>query len=169
MSANNAKLSQADRRHLDAAEGWLGLGSWSEANEELENISARMRAHPDVLKVRYAVFAMAKHWESAAEIARAITVQTPDSSFGWIRLGDALHNLGRTKDAKDVLKEAAKKFPNEYIIFYGLACYACQLGELVNAFHFLEKAIDLAGKKDIRKVALNDPNLEPLWVNIGEI
>jgi len=30
-------------------------------------------------------------------------------------------------------------------------------------------ATSLAGKKDIRMMALNDPDLEPLWVNISEI
>jgi len=28
-----------DNKHLEAAEGWLGLGNWLEANEELENIT----------------------------------------------------------------------------------------------------------------------------------
>jgi hypothetical protein len=34
---------------------------------------------------------------------------------------------------------------------------------------WLEKAIDLAGKEDIRQLALDDPDLEPLWTKIGEI
>ena len=34
---------------------------------------------------------------------------------------------------------------------------------------WLEQAIDLAGKNDIRSMALNDPDLEPLWTRIGEI
>jgi hypothetical protein len=34
---------------------------------------------------------------------------------------------------------------------------------------WLEEAIDLAGKKDIRLMALDDPDLEPLWTKIGEI
>jgi len=29
------KLEVEDHRYLDAAEGWLGLGNWREANEEL--------------------------------------------------------------------------------------------------------------------------------------
>jgi hypothetical protein len=34
---------------------------------------------------------------------------------------------------------------------------------------WLEKGMDLAGKKDIRQMALDDPDLEPLWTEIGEI
>ena len=52
---------------------------------------------------------------------------------------------------------------------YKLACYCCQLGDLKGAWKWLEQAIDVAGKKDIRTKALNDPDLEPLWVNIAEI
>jgi hypothetical protein len=33
----------------------------------------------------------------------------------------------------------------------------------------LERAIDLAGTKDIRLKALDDPALEKLWVDISEI
>jgi hypothetical protein len=34
---------------------------------------------------------------------------------------------------------------------------------------WIELAIDMAGKKDIRMMALNDPDLEKLWVNISEV
>jgi hypothetical protein len=34
---------------------------------------------------------------------------------------------------------------------------------------WLAKAIDLAGKKDICLMALDDPDLEPLWHDISKI
>ena len=40
------QLSLTDNRFLQAAVGWLELGNWQESNEELERITARMRAHP---------------------------------------------------------------------------------------------------------------------------
>jgi hypothetical protein len=52
---------------------------------------------------------------------------------------------------------------------YKLACYSCQLGNLKAAMEWLEKAIDVAGKMDVRTMALEDLDLEPLWANIGEI
>jgi hypothetical protein len=33
----------------------------------------------------------------------------------------------------------------------------------------LEKAIDMKGGMDVRREALEDPDLEPLWNQIGEI
>jgi hypothetical protein len=46
--------------HSLAAEGWLGLGDHLAANEELEQISPKLRAHPLVLEVRYKIYAEAK-------------------------------------------------------------------------------------------------------------
>jgi hypothetical protein len=37
------------------------------------------------------------------------------------------------------------------------------------SLQWLEKAIDLAGKKDIRMMALDDADLEPLWAKLREI
>ena len=36
--------------HLTAAQGWLELGNHEEAFEELEQIDAPLRGHPDVLE-----------------------------------------------------------------------------------------------------------------------
>ena len=77
--------------------------------------------------------------------------------------------LKRSKEAMDVLFPVVDRFPDDYLIRYNLACYACQTGNLKAAMDWLEKAIDLAGKNDLRKMALEDPDLEPLWANIGEI
>jgi predicted Zn-dependent protease len=163
------KLELNDRRKLEAAEGWLELGDWLEANEELERITPEMRAHPFVLRVRWGVYAEAKKWEMAAEVARGISVILPDNSWGWIQWAFSLHELKRTKEAWGVLIPIVDKFPDEYLMRYNLACYCCQLGKLKEAMQWIELAIDLAGKKDIRMMALNDPDLEPLWVDISEI
>ena len=48
-------FSLNDQRHLAAAQGWLGLGDWLEANEELDQIAPGIRAHPAVLSLRYGV------------------------------------------------------------------------------------------------------------------
>ena len=51
--------SDSDRRVLRHAESLLELKQWREANEELKNISAQSKAHPDVLRVRRNVWEMA--------------------------------------------------------------------------------------------------------------
>jgi len=39
-------FTRPDELHFQADVGWLELANWGEANEELENIAAQMRAHP---------------------------------------------------------------------------------------------------------------------------
>lgn len=163
------KLELSDQRHLDAAEGWLELGDVEEATEELEQITPPMRAHPFVLRVRWGIYAKANKHEMAAEVARGMTVILPENSWGYIHYAYSLHELKRTKEAWGVLIPVADKFPDIYLISYNLACYSCQLGNLKEALQWLEKAIDLAGKRDIRLMALEDLDLEPLWKDIGEI
>jgi hypothetical protein len=53
------ELDPADHHHLQAAQGWLELGNHTEANEELERITPLNRAHPDVLQVRWRIYAAA--------------------------------------------------------------------------------------------------------------
>lgn len=162
-------LDLSDQRHLDAAVGWLGLGDWQTANDELEEISPGMRKHPDVLRTRHEIYARAKKWEMAAEIARTLSEMMPDQSWGFVHYAYALHELKRTKEAQGVLLPVADKFPEDYLISYNLACYCCQLGQLEKGMSWLERAIGLAGKKAIRMMALQDPDLEPLWNRISEI
>ena len=87
----------------------------------------------------------------------------PDDSWGGVQYAYSLHELKRIKEAQTVLLPVADKFSGERLICFKLACYCCQLGELDESMHWLGKAIDLAGKKDIRIMALNEPDLEPLW------
>ena len=156
------ELGLNDQRQLNAAEGWLELGDWRQANEELELITPEMQEHPFVLCVRWGIYAKAGKWELSAEVAQEITVATPDNAWGFIHWAYNLHELKRTKEALAVLLPMADKFPDQYIIPYNLACYCCQLGELKESLQWLGKAIDLAGKKEIRLMALEDPDLEPL-------
>ena len=67
-------LEPHDQHHLTTAEGWCELGNCIEAAKELDEITPQMRGHPSVLEVRYAIYAAAKKWEYAAEIAKAISL-----------------------------------------------------------------------------------------------
>ena len=164
-------LPLPDRRHLEAAEGWLELGNWLEANEELEQISASLRAHPSVLFTRFEIYAMASKWDGAYEIAQILVVsfsERPEAWICWVYATRRKSDGGFAK-AKKLLVEAAVRFPDEYLIRYNRACYSCQLGYLNEARMWLEWAFDLAGKQEVRWKALEDKDLEPLWTKIGEL
>ena len=85
--------------------------------------------------------------------------QFPASSLG---------DLNRLQEARDMLRLAMEKFPSDEIIPYDLACVCCALGRLEEAHEWLRRAMDIGGK-EIRLRALGDPDLEPLWNEIGEI
>ena len=164
----SSKLEPPDSCHLDAAQGWLGLGDWASANEELDKISPEFRAHSGVLQARFHVYAAAKQWAMAAGIARAITIISPDSPFGWMDLAYVLYELERAEDARTVLLSIVDKFPNEYLIFYSLACYTCQLGNYREALEWLQKAIRLANTSEVKQMVVNNPDLQPLWDHMGQ-
>jgi tetratricopeptide (TPR) repeat protein len=160
-----------DIHHLRAALGWLELGNHLEANEELEKITPQFRAHPDVLEIRWQICAKEKKWDACRDLAASITQLDPARDAGWIHLAYSTRRAsdGGLEKARTILLSAGKLFPNVSIIPYNLACYECQLGNLKEALLWLGKAIDLAGKKDIRAMALDDPDLKPLWKDISEI
>src|SRR5437870_766180 len=123
----------SDLRRLEAAQGWVGLGNWREANEELENITPENRAHPEVLCIRWQIYCMAEKWERANEIARVISERMLTHMACW------LHKKKRTEGAWRLLLGVADKFPDNHSMRYNLACYASQLGNFEDARKWLEQ------------------------------
>jgi len=93
----------------------------------------------------------------------------PEHPFGWLHRSFALHELNRTAEARDNLLTVFDKFPGESILRYNVACYECQLGRLEQAKHWLEKAFKMGNARKMKLAALQDPDLEPLWKEIGTI
>lgn len=161
-----SELDYPDQHHLRAAEGWLELGQSLEAEEELNRISAGNRTNPDVLEMRWKIAAEAKAWDGALQIARDLIDVDPDRPTGWINHSYCLHELKQTQEAWECLLPAAGRFPTVSIIAYNLACYACQLGRLVQAKNWLAKAVAAGGEAQIKALALADADLKPLWPEI---
>jgi hypothetical protein len=74
-------LDPPDSLHLRAAQGSLELSNHIEANQELEKITPSQRGHPNVLKVRWEIYAAAKKWEAAQGIAAALIKLDPEDSM----------------------------------------------------------------------------------------
>ena len=146
----------------EAAHRWLDLDNHEEAFEELEKIDAPLRGHPDVLEVRWNIYAAAKKWEYCVEIGGALVRLVPQQTAGWICRSFALHELKRTQEAYDALKPALDTFKDEQLIWYNMACYACVLGNKTEARELLDKAIELGGNA-VKVQALNDPDLLGVW------
>lgn len=165
------KLGPPDSHHLNAANGWLGLGCADDARVELAKIRPSGQQHPDVLELRWAICVHEKHWEDALEIAHAELTILPEESSGWLHRAYALRRVsgGGLPQAWDALLPAAKKFPREPVIAYNLSCYACQMQQLDIARHWLQRAVVAGGKETIKQMALADDDLQPLWAEIKEL
>lgn len=159
-------LPSPDIHHLSAAEGWLELGNAHEALAELDRISKAAQGRAEVLGVRWGILAKFKLWEQSVAVATRIVEIAPEAVFGWIHRSYALHELKRTRDARDLLLPATKLFPKVETIPYNLACYECQLGDLPAARDWLRRAMKLHNRADIKVRALEDSDLKPLWPEI---
>jgi predicted Zn-dependent protease len=161
-------LDAPDHFHVQAAEGWLGLGDIESASSELREVSPAERAHPAVLTVRYQLYAQAKQWDTAVDVADDLVKMLPDEPFVWINLAYATRRKtgGSIPDAKKILVGVEPKFPRHYLFPYNLACYCSQLGELEQAELWLKKASKIDNGA-VKKMAVDDPDLKPLWESLG--
>lgn len=160
-------LEAPNTHHLSAAQGWLELGNLAEACASLDRIEPLMRAHPDVLEVKYKICAAANKWTEAMLICRTLAHLTPDRPFSWINLSVALHKLDRTHEAYDTIMMVLERFPENSMLYYVLARYACKLGLLEEASENLRQAFDLGDPFCLMAAALHDPGLRPLWTRLG--
>jgi tetratricopeptide (TPR) repeat protein len=161
-------FSAQDQHHLDAAEGWLGLGDYLAANEEMELISPELRACLEVLLLRLQIYWRAKQWEVCVELAGAVVKAAPDLPDGWIGRSFALHELKRTGEAYDLLLPAKEMFPQNHTIPYNLACYCAQLTRLDEAEIWLMRAMKF-DEDAVRRNAIGDPDLKPLWDRMSDV
>ena len=163
-------LETSDIRHLDAAVGWLGLGCASEARVELDLIAAARQQHPAVLDARWMLCVQEKRWAEALEIAEAELATAPDDCPGWLHRAYALRRVstGGLSRAWEALLPAAEKFPGEPVVAFNLSCYACQLQLPDAARQWLRRAMKAGSREAIRKMALADDDLKPLWPEIRE-
>ena len=162
-------LSTPDSHHLLAAQGWLELGNTTEADKALDEITPQLRNHPDVLEVRWRIYARKKKWDACVDIATAITKSAPKRACGWLHRSYALHEMRRTQEARDLLLPVVDRFPDEPLMRYNLACYECQLGRLEQAKQWLSRAFAIGDAPKLKLMALDDADLQPLWRNIGTL
>ena len=168
LSIRVQKLEPPDSHFLDAAIGWLGLGLPNDARDELNKLSLKSLNHPDTLEVRWALYAKEERWEDALKIAEQKFKIKPNDPAGWLHRAYALRRSsnGGLIMAWGVLLPAADKFPQEPVIAYNLSCYACQLKHLDTARTWLQRALKIGEKETIKKMALDDDDLKPLWPEI---
>jgi tetratricopeptide (TPR) repeat protein len=160
-------LTRIEHFHLEAAEGWLMLGNPIEAHEELEGLSSESNHHPEVLAMRWQVYATARWWEAAYVVSKALCEMAPNAAAAWICQANTLRNYKGVIDAWSLLLSIVNRFAEDAIIRYNLACYASQMGLMEESCGWLVQAFELEESAQLKLAALYDPDLQPLWEKIG--
>ena len=164
-------MEPADVHRLNAAVGWLGLNCPADARQELDAISPEQQSHPAVLEARWMFFAHEKTWRDVLFVADCEIAVAPEESSGWLHRAYALRRVegGGLTQAWEALLPAAEKFPSESVIHYNLSCYACQLNQLEAGRAWFKRALAAGNPETLKKMALEDDDLKPLWPEIKNL
>jgi Tfp pilus assembly protein PilF len=156
---------------LNAVLGWLELGDISEARRELQGIPEPLQSRSEVLEIRWILNAHKGDWEDALAAAETLVQVAPEKAVGWLHRAYAVRRVpnGGVAKAAEALRPAVEKFPEEATIPYNMACYACQMHEDEQARQWLAEAVRRGDIKKIKKMALSDSDLEPLWPEIRKL
>jgi Flp pilus assembly protein TadD len=103
----------------------------------------------------------AKKWDMAAAVASRLVKVEPENEAWWISLAYSVSRIEGVEKAEAILLRGQAIHPKNALIAFILACYASVTGRLEEAKARLRHAIDL--DKDIRRLALDDEDLRPLW------
>lgn len=171
MAVRVVELEHSDIHRLNAALGWLGLDCAADARTELDSIEPTHQLHPAVLEARWLLCAHEKYWRDALVVADQELAAAPEVISGWLHRAYALRRVpgGGLTLAREALLPAAERFPTEPVIAFNLSCYACQLDQFDESREWLKRAIENGGKEEIKKMALADDDLKPLWREIEEL
>jgi tetratricopeptide (TPR) repeat protein len=154
------------RHALNAADGYLDLGMWDDAERELAGLPPGARSAYPAALLDYRLASGRRDWPRAVAIARRLREARPDRPDPWILLAYAERRAATIESAREILLAARDQFPREATICYNLACYECQLQRTREAARLLEQALAL--DPGFRDIALRDADLEPLWPDLKD-
>jgi Flp pilus assembly protein TadD len=157
-------MNTTDKNKLRAALGYIELGMLEEAAEEVSALSQESLNDFDALILRLELSQRSGQWEQAESIARKLTKLQPEEPDWSIALAYAARRAHSVEVAREILCDAAARFPKEAVIHFNLACYSCQLGEIPVARNYLRKAFAL--DRSYIVTALKDQDLKPIWAEI---
>jgi len=146
--------------HLQAAQGYLELGMIEEALTELSLIDHALLEDPDILELRLHILIQAERWQEAIAVAEQILLMDHEMLAAFIQGAFALHELGRTTEARDLLLKGPLLLQKDPTFHYNIGCYEAVLGNHEAALQSLQKSF--AMDASFRDFAKRDPDLHQL-------
>jgi hypothetical protein len=148
-----------------AAEGWIELGEFREAGEELNRLPDKLKSSLDFVELWIRVYAGLKDWQRAQILSDSILAMHSDNEFALFHKAEALHQQRKSGDAVLLIGQT-NYGRNTAFGLYNLARYLCANGKPSDALTSLGFAFDR--DKSLRLKALDDPDLESVWLDLSE-
>jgi predicted Zn-dependent protease len=145
-------------RKIIAAQGYVELGLFAEAREELGALPENVFDRTDVIELTVLLLMGEQRWEEALAHARQLCEAEPDEPGGFIHAAYCLHEMGRTREAIDVLVRGPASLQGKAVFFYNMGCYRARLGEVDAAVEMLQAAF--SRDESLRRAARRDPDLD---------
>ena len=155
--------SEAERL-FDSIDGWIDLGNYDEAAEELHRPRPPFKSTVHFVKAWIRIYVAQKAWSNVQLMCETLLRHAPDDPKGYLQLAEAFHDQGKHADAIATLSQALESGPlsNSSEIRYHLARYLSAAGQLDEARKCLTKAIE--ADRSLRRNALDDSAFEKLWL-----
>lgn len=147
-------------RALLAAQGYLELGMVEEALAELVAVQTPAITDPDLIELRLHILMQGGRWSDALASAEELLRLNSSALPAYIHGAFALHELGRTAEARDLLLRGPEVLRKDPTFHYNIGCYEAVLGNCDSAIQSLEKSFAL--DETYRDFAKQDPDLEAI-------
>ncbi len=152
-------MTESERRII-AAQGYVELGLYEEAHEELSPLPAGLHDRVDVIEITLLCLMGRHHWSEALTLATKLCQQEPAEPGGYIHAAFCLHELGRTAEAVDILSRGPATLRTKPVYYYNMGCYHACLGHYDKSLVYLERAFEMDG--ELRQHAKKDRDLDCL-------
>ena len=158
-------LNPQDQDYLQRAQDWLERKEYSEARFALDQLSETGRLHPESLVAAVMIFSGLQLHAKTIDAGRALVGggKHLDRAAVWLALADSLHQLGRTQEAYDTLKQLTAHDCRDGMVFYRLAVYACLLGKSEEAKAHFTRAMSTPEGAKLKREAWDDEQLRDIW------
>ncbi len=160
------EIDIAHKRLLLAAQGYSELGLPELALDELNLLPEDIRGSALGVESRLSVLMQARRWKRALSVGRELCRLAPDRTAGFIHTAFCLHELGKSREALEVLNSGPAALKAEPTYHYNLACYEAALGNIEQARAHLN--VSFAMDKSLKDYARTDPDLKPLALSEGK-
>lgn len=158
--------TDSDCRVIESAIGYIELGMFDDAHEEIEALSPALYSSKAILCLRASLYSEANWWQPLHEVARVLVNRWPGDCDHWILLGCASRRCISISESDDVFLEALIFHEFEPLIYFHLACNSAHSGNFAGARHQLTNALLL--DPEIAAIAMEDADLAPVWIELEQ-